>query len=127
MPADQGPPLLECGHAANATNSDGAPACAICIGIHPGAETVARVQIDLTGRQARCCDLSIVPSRFDLAFFEYRGEGSRVAREHCGNCSYMEAAHTDPIRSKNKHVCDNFVPHGAYEYDSYYCGHAGWD
>jgi hypothetical protein len=30
--------LMSCGHAANATNERGLPSCAICVGIHPGAE-----------------------------------------------------------------------------------------
>lgn len=81
-------PMMECGHAANATHN-GAPACVICAGISGGANLrVATVAPDLTGRRARCGyrvqgkslkpepagahDPDGVPSSADLWFFEYR-------------------------------------------------------
>lgn len=63
---------MQCGHTANATSSDGKPACAICVGIHPGA-TEPGPPSDLTGRTARCAYGGIaVPSNASLPFFEHR-------------------------------------------------------
>lgn len=117
-------PMMECGHIANAT-SGGAPACVICVGIHPGATVIAREQPDLSARQARCTCGQLQPSSPSLAFFEFRGDGSPMARDSCGNCGFFEVAHTRA--DKRATVCDNFVPRGAMEFDAYYCGHAGWD
>ena len=86
--------MLECGHAANATNEAGAPACAICAGDPGGGSERPVATPDLTDRMARCtCDHAPVPSSTDLAFFEFRGEGSRAATEHCLHCRYFEVAH----------------------------------
>ena len=78
--------LMGCGHAANAVTADGAPACAICAGIHPGASTVADAP-DLTGRVARCSYYSScrreVPSRTTLAFFGHR-KAQPYDRYYCG-------------------------------------------
>jgi len=67
-------PMMECGHAANASGSDGSPCCAICIGIHPGAEKVAETP-DFEGRTARCSYYNtcktVSPSGTKLAFFEH--------------------------------------------------------
>lgn len=74
------PPLMACGHAANATNvKTGQPACAICVGIHAGAETVAASPPDLLGRHARCIGCrnvtpSDAPSSLSLPFFQYHPE-----------------------------------------------------
>jgi hypothetical protein len=70
------PPMMGCGHAANsvAKHADGteSPSCVICVGIHPGADTIVEGP-DLTGRTARCgsCDRK-VPSDPALAFFAHR-------------------------------------------------------
>ena len=65
-------PMMECGHAANAEDSKGNPCCAVCVGIHPGAEKVAKNPPDLTGRMAKCTYCSAtVPSSPKLPFFEY--------------------------------------------------------
>ncbi len=129
-------PLMQCGHAANAvcTNKGGVhydppiPSCAICSCID-----VATDAVNLTNRKARCCNqASLKDSNLDLAFFEYKGPGSIRAATMCDNCHYSQVAH-DPEVTKNyvhgkpKRVCDQFMPHGAYEFDSYYCGHSGWD
>jgi hypothetical protein len=124
-------PMMKCGCAANATCSamggvkfdPPIPSCAIhdCIEQAPS--------VNLEGRQAKCphCK-TLVKSSMTLAFFEYWGEGSPSALYHCKHCGYYESAHVDP---KAKHlvsrVCDHFEPHGAYEFDSYYCGCRGWD
>lgn len=68
-------PMMGCGHAANATDGDGKPSCAICALIHPGASQVVAAP-DLTGRVVRCsyfgtkCQ-SQEPSSTDLAFFSH--------------------------------------------------------
>jgi hypothetical protein len=120
--------LMECGHVANAiAAAGGEPVCAICLGINEGARIVAKHLPDLTDRQARCSCGNFEPSSYSLAFFEFTGEGSRPATEICGNCRYAEVAHVPEITTNNKFVCDKFVPHGAWDYDRFYCGHAGWD
>ena len=85
--------MMACGHAANSKTPSGAPSCAICVGIHPGADTVAKAP-DLTGRIARCayygqrarisgrCQ-SEAPSSTDLAFFEHRPDEPHD-RFYCG-------------------------------------------
>jgi hypothetical protein len=76
--------------------------------------------IELNRRLAHCASCSKeVESNWDLAFFEYRGPASTVAREHC-RCGYYECAH--PTRD-----CRQFHPHGPYDYDLFYCGCRGWD
>ena len=76
----QNPPLMECGHTANATNTKtGEPSCVICVGLHPGANIVVE-RPSLEGREALCGyktrrDGSLhtpIPSQWGLAFFEYR-------------------------------------------------------
>lgn len=81
-------------------------------------------------RMAICCtEETIVPSDPSLAFFEDRDEGSFDAINKC-KCGYFEVAHikgaTHDCNPRCGH-CNKFKPHGAYEYDKYYCGHSGWD
>lgn len=85
---------------------------------------------DLTGRVARCGCGSERPSTLDgsLAFFEFRGEGSRAALTTCKNCGYGDQAHTPEVMARNKALkCTNCEPHGAYPYDLFYDGCRGWD
>lgn len=73
--------FMKCGHSAQARDSKGRPACAICIGTHPGATVVEGSPPSLEGRFATCsysrrrdgkpCT-SRRPSSFDLPFFEHR-------------------------------------------------------
>jgi hypothetical protein len=53
--------------------------------------------VSLAGRIAKCAYFSgcghSLPSSTDLPFFEYRGEGSQYAKEHCKNCPYTWIAH----------------------------------
>ena len=85
-------------------------------------------------RQARCNCGRIEPSAKwqSLAFFEPRGEGTVAAKEYC-KCEYAEIAHKpDPKMPTRRNVvaeglCPGFTPHGAYEFDLYYCGCRGWD
>lgn len=65
--------LMGCGCAANATDSDGKPVCAVHLGINAGAEQVAEAP-NLKGRRAKCCYRcgSESDSNLNLAFFEHR-------------------------------------------------------
>lgn len=105
---------------------------------------------DLTGRTARCayfggkakyartadgkCD-SQQPSSWELAFFEFKGEGSKDALESCGKCGFHQVAHTKegvagnvrPTTVIEDGKCDGFVPKGPQEFDRFYCGCWGWD
>ncbi len=64
--------MMQCGHAANARNSAGDPSCAICIGIHPGAEVPVAAP-DLSNRVSQCsyCK-STSHSTLTLPFFAHR-------------------------------------------------------
>jgi len=129
-------PMMACGHAANAVCSakggikyePAIPSCAICSCIEVSLE-----QPDLTGRIATCCgETSWKPSSFQLAFFEYRGPGSKVALTTCKHCHYSEFAHTNKAKQtergrKNNNICDSYLPNGPWEMDRYYCGCRGWD
>lgn len=70
------------------------------------------------------------PSSPNLAFFENRAEGSRAAVETCKHCRCYPQAHVKnglgvfPSVIGKPHL---FEPHGAYEYDLFYCGCRGWD
>lgn len=110
-------PMMTCGCAANATDGDGHPACAI-----HGTITAAPPPT-LTGRTALCpdCDKK-VPSDMRLPFFQFRGEGSSAAVDQC-KCGYYEIAHQEG-RTRAGHP---FEPHGAWDYDLYYCGCRGWN
>lgn len=118
----------------------------------------------LFGREARCACGTVAPSSDHqrLAFFQFRGPGSRAATEHCLHCRYFEVAHEakrcdgcdgtgstrwhkvcprckgrgelgpaarmrDPEGTSALVACPGFEPHGAFEYDTWYCGHAGFD
>ena len=79
-------------------------------------------------RKAQCSCGQVVPSSKSLPFFESTAEGSRDAVESCKHCGYFRVAHTPEVIAKNKSLkCTNFEPHGAYEFDRYYCGCRGWD
>lgn len=116
-------PVMACGHAASATyTATGRPCCMIC-----APDELAYTEApapDLTGRRSRCSCGSISPSSTELAFFEYTGPDSRQSITSCKHCHYYKVAHRP---GHSKYICDSFEPHGAYEYDTHYCGHAGWD
>ena len=66
-----GPPMMGCGHAANATMG-GEPVCVICYGITEGADRVVSAP-DLTGRKSTCTYCGgEVESSIGLPFFEWR-------------------------------------------------------
>jgi hypothetical protein len=79
-------PMMLCGHAANATNArTGQPSCAICVGIHPGAETIDPNPPTLAGRQSQCAYCKkLAPSDASLAFFEHRPD--REFDSHYDGC-----------------------------------------
>ena len=126
--------MMKCGHAANAQGPTG-PCCAICSLLNPDALVVDGAPPDLTGRFAQCCGArSKMPSSPSLAFFEYRGPGSRCATERCVRCGYNRLTHPDVVATNpftgraNDRDCKGFEanPDGD-EFDLYYCGHSGWD
>lgn len=118
--------ILACGHAAPVDSP-----CPICVGLDPRASELLVPAPDVTGREARCSCGKIVPSDpARLAFFEFRGDGSRQARESCKRCRYSVVAHDRKKATGEAHlsyVCDEFEPMGAWDYDAYYCGCRGWD
>lgn len=77
----------------------------------------------MSERQARCICGSTVPSSDKLAFFEFRGEGSKHATEIC-KCGYNITAHH--VQHIAAH-CQDATPRGPHEFDGYYCGCRGWD
>jgi hypothetical protein len=92
----------------------------------------------LRDREARCTCGQTRPStdaiQGRLAFFEFRGEGSRSATEQCQHCGYAVVAHGPdaPVWKSGKtavetHGCPGFEPKGDWGYDTYYCGCRGWD
>lgn len=121
--------LMECGHVAQAKDQHGNPVCVICIGIDKGATRIVQTKPDLTGRKAKCAyGHNEVASNYDLPFFEYKGVGSFESLQRCKNCNFFRVAHTNEIRRiRNPTVCNNFEPHGPFEFDTYYDGCRGWD
>lgn len=121
--------MLACGHAANAVDTaTGEPSCAMCAGLDDGASEPVAMP-DLTGRSARCTCGRTEPSSLDLAFFEFRGEGSPRGIDTCKHCAYALVAHERKAETGEAHlsrVCDNFEPRGPWEFDSFYCGCQGW-
>ena len=125
-------PIMMCGHVANSKCSakDGVvfdpaiPSCVICDCIE-----VDENAPDLQGRIARCAHCGKeAPSSLDLAFFEFRGEGSKEAAQVCKNCRFAKRAHIKEVMDRNPSLkCVDFIPHGPFEYDRYYCGCFGWD
>lgn len=138
--------MMGCGHAANAVqviDGERYPVCAICVGLDPMAQVEIKPP-DLTGRFAKCAYNNPnnpdavkthmnepIPSSMNLAFFEFKGEGSLAAVRKCKNCWFMDVGHeiTDWHKEHDSTCqhCDHFEPHGAYEFDEYYCGCRGWD
>jgi len=124
-------PLMRCGCVAQGTCSskDGVafdPPVPACV-IHDCLELAEAVP-DLTGRVAQCAyspaGHAPQPSSFDLAFFEFLGEGSREATDIC-QCGFSRVAHEGPVSTPLK--CKEFIAKGAAEFDRYYCGCLGWD
>jgi hypothetical protein len=91
-----------------------------------------RVETEALFRRARCDCGAERPSSRALAFFEYRGDGSREAREGCAHCGYYRVAHErdesrvrpEPVAATLDH---EFEPRGGQPVDGFYCGCRGWD
>lgn len=137
---------MACGHSANATtkiNNYIVPCCVICAGTPESLIIVDSPSLE--GRFAKCAynnendkhpdahKNEPIPSALSLAFFEYKGEDSNKALNACKKCGYYQIAHTleNAIRlhrNPDDYIKDHeFEPHGAYEFDEYYCGCWGWD
>jgi hypothetical protein len=120
------PVILKCGCAAQGTLSAKGgvrfdPPIPVCV-VHDCTE-VGGTALDLTGRKARCiCGKAVKPSSPALPFFEFRGPGSGHATATC-KCGYAATAH----RPDSSCTRQTFVPTGPHEFDSFYCGHAGWE
>lgn len=87
--------------------------------------------MNLEGRTAKCTSCGKErPSSTELAFFTFRGEGSREATESC-KCGFFEVAHQyDATRVYPEPVdCPHggFVAKGPQETDTFYCGCRGFD
>ena len=122
--------MMMCGHAANAIQSEtGEPVCVICWGLTELAKIVDENPPALIGRTAKCGCGATEPSSTTLAFFDYKGPGSKSATDRCGVCPYTLVAHGEVNELTGRPgITDHaFVPHGPYEFDAYYCGHSGWD
>lgn len=100
-------------------------------------EHYAPTEQDLAGRMARCycgqeCSSDVAIR--ERAFFEYRGEGSRFAKDGCKHCGYALVAHGPdaPVWKTGKTAvetkgCPGFEERGPHEFDTFYCGCRGWD
>lgn len=76
--------LMKCGHTNTGITSEGKIVCASCYGIAEGADEVAEVQPDLTGRKAKCVYCKTVKdSSLDLPFFRYLPEEDKD-KFYCG-------------------------------------------
>lgn len=100
--------MMACGHAAQAQDDNGTPACVICIGIHPGAMQPVDAP-DLTGRKARC---------------DYYGVSNRQWRSHSARCDWNGKCDCERPSDVNLPF---FTYRPGQQYDEFYCGCAGWD
>lgn len=83
----------------------------------------------LKDRTAKCdtCGEEVVPSNWDLPYFEYNGEGSYNGTNTCRWCGHLSDAHEDVgLRAELPEICDHFEPIDNMQ-DTYYCGCRGWD
>ena len=117
--------ILSCGCRAQSINGNGEPSCPVHSTIPGGVHPIPPP--DLEGRMARCDCGKMAKSSLDLAFFQFRGVGSREGDETCKNCRYYKVAHRPEVTNKNNSVCLNFEPIISFELDKYYCGCYGWD
>ena len=149
-------PMMVCGHTANGLHKVGdgyEPACVICSCYEQASSpdltgrtmrcsyfsrgwgrNSGPIYPDATkcSRETGCqCEH---PSDAQQPFFEFRGEGSKAALTKCKNCAFSKDAHeydwpngTRVSKKPPKGMCSNFEPHGAWDFDAYYCGCFGWD
>ncbi len=74
IPARPTPPLMKCGHTANAHTQSGKPCCVICWGLSENREAleVYEEPPELGGREAECADCGKKkPSALKLPFFKH--------------------------------------------------------
>ena len=131
------PPLMKCGHTANATDSKGNPCCVICSGIDVGAVIVENSPPDISGRTAKCLQCKKeVPSDFSLPFFElgawletsprfedYKCAGDKLVRLR----EELPKADERIIQAQTKvHELLRECRQTA-TVDGWYCGCRGWD
>lgn len=99
--------MMKCGHAANAINAKtGKPSCVICVGIHPGAETIDDAPPSLIGRKARCSYYNSMGGRNNEG--PCRGKTCKCEKDSSPNLAFFE-----------------YLPNK--EFDMFYCGCFGWD
>jgi hypothetical protein len=114
-------PMMKCGHAANATDSEGNPVCAICYGINPqlsrAATEVAEKPPDLEGRRARCA---------------YYGSSFQLYGRFSCSCRTCEKRYEET--GKKVCLCERdsdpdlpfFMHRPDQDYDEFYCGCHSW-
>ena len=117
--------MLSCGCRAQSINGKGEPSCPTHSTMPGGVHPIECPNLE--DRKARCDCGKVEKSSLDLAFFEFRGAGSRAGWNTRKNCRYDKVAHRPEITNKNKAVCLNFESIGSFEFDKYYCGCYGWD
>ena len=104
------PPMMKCGHAANAVNARaGAPSCAICAGLTPDADAIDDAPPDLAGRTARCAHYGQVPA-------------GRLHESNYG-CRRGETCLCERPSSPELPF---FAHQAGQPHDSFYCGCWGW-
>ena len=83
----------------------------------------------LKDRKATCNCGKTVDSSTALAFFEYRGPGSKSATESCSDCRYHAVVHQpiNPSTGRPGIITHKFIPRGDVGTDLFYCGCRGWD
>ena len=118
-------PIMACGCMAQGheRTRDGTtiPCC-----ITHGCTEIAKEIPDLTHRVSRCVYCGHEePSSYALAFFEYRGRGSRYATHYC-KCGRLDIAHHS-VLTNNHAPCTRFRAAGPAQHDRHYCGCRGWD
>lgn len=99
--------VMKCGHAANATAPNGSPACAICIGIHPGATEAAPQQPETEGRMMRCT-YAMAGSQTHRGGGQYAGQDFPSVRPSSTDGAFFASR---PDKAE----------------DEFYCGCWGWD
>lgn len=107
------PPMMKCGHAANAHNKDGDPVCVICLG-GPGHE-VDDAAPDLSERKARC------------TYYGKRSADGRYRSTNESNYGDRTPGATCKCEEPSSNKLPFFRTHEDREFDEFYCGCHGWD
>lgn len=107
-------PMMKCGHAANAVDSEGKPVCVICHGIVDGATEIDESPPGLEGRKARCVYYGKV-----FHFGYYGNECSVCGKRDDNICHCERDSDTDKLAF--------FEHRPGEEFDLFYCGCHSWD